>query len=204
VGGTEGDDERPRAEYVEGSARQHRQQDRQRHVLARVACLFSEWGRGFKTAEGPDGPTEGEQGALAAAGPLEGRRGDALGTAVDEEGQAHYEEQHRLEDVEHVGHPHAELQPDGDRCRHQHAVDDRHDLGEAPEQALAGYTTNAAVAIGEAEVAGMLRPGYWADFVAWAQDPVKCPAGRARVAGYSHSRLIPRRGLRRSERGMPS
>jgi predicted amidohydrolase YtcJ len=44
------------------------------------------------------------------------------------------------------------------------------------EQALAGYTINAARAIGEWNVAGMLRPGYRADFVAWAQDPVTCPA----------------------------
>lgn len=43
-------------------------------------------------------------------------------------------------------------------------------------EALAGYTTNAARASGDADVAGMLRPGYRADFVAWAQDPVKCRA----------------------------
>jgi predicted amidohydrolase YtcJ len=43
-------------------------------------------------------------------------------------------------------------------------------------EALAGYTTNAAEAIGEGDVAGMLRPGYRADFVAWGQDPVRCRA----------------------------
>lgn len=44
-------------------------------------------------------------------------------------------------------------------------------------EALAGYTRNAAIAVGEGDVAGMLRPGYRADFVAWGQDPVECPAG---------------------------
>jgi hypothetical protein len=43
-------------------------------------------------------------------------------------------------------------------------------------EALAGYTTNAARAVGEDGVAGMLRAGYRADFVAWGEDPVKCRA----------------------------
>jgi predicted amidohydrolase YtcJ len=42
-------------------------------------------------------------------------------------------------------------------------------------ETLAGYTTNAAIAIGEEGVAGALRPGYRADFVAWAADPADCP-----------------------------
>lgn len=43
------------------------------------------------------------------------------------------------------------------------------------EEALAGYTRNAAEAIGEEGVAGMLRPGYRADLVAWGEDPADCP-----------------------------
>jgi len=42
-------------------------------------------------------------------------------------------------------------------------------------QALAGYTINAARAVGEEEFAGMLRPGCRADFVAWGLDPADCP-----------------------------
>lgn len=42
-------------------------------------------------------------------------------------------------------------------------------------ETLAGYTVNAARANGQADVAGMLRPGYRADFVAWAEDPAECP-----------------------------
>lgn len=42
-------------------------------------------------------------------------------------------------------------------------------------ETLAGYTTNAAIAIGEQQVAGILRPGYRADLVAWAEDPADCP-----------------------------
>lgn len=42
-------------------------------------------------------------------------------------------------------------------------------------ETLAGYTTNAAIAIGEEQVAGILRPGYRADLVAWAEDPADCP-----------------------------
>ncbi|MCL2393883.1 MAG: amidohydrolase family protein, partial [Acidimicrobiaceae bacterium] len=44
------------------------------------------------------------------------------------------------------------------------------------EETLAGYTTNAAKANGESDLAGMLRPGCRADFVAWAEDPAECPA----------------------------
>jgi predicted amidohydrolase YtcJ len=44
-------------------------------------------------------------------------------------------------------------------------------------ETLAGYTTNAARAIGDPDVAGMLRPGFRADFVAWGEDPSVCPAG---------------------------
>lgn len=42
------------------------------------------------------------------------------------------------------------------------------------EEALAGYTLNAAKAIGNDHEAGMLRPGYLADFVAWSEDPAEC------------------------------
>lgn len=42
------------------------------------------------------------------------------------------------------------------------------------EETLAGYTTNAARAIGADSELGMLRPGYLADFVAWAEDPAIC------------------------------
>lgn len=44
-------------------------------------------------------------------------------------------------------------------------------------ETLAGYTTNAAIAIGEEQVTGVLRPGYRADFVAWTEDPAHCPPG---------------------------
>jgi predicted amidohydrolase YtcJ len=43
------------------------------------------------------------------------------------------------------------------------------------EEALAGYTVNAAMAVGEADHAGQLRPGYDADFVVWGDDPATCP-----------------------------
>lgn len=46
-------------------------------------------------------------------------------------------------------------------------------------ETLAGYTVNAAKAIGETDVAGMLRPGFRADFVAWAEDPSECPPADA-------------------------
>ncbi len=42
-------------------------------------------------------------------------------------------------------------------------------------ETLAGYTVNAAEVIGESDAAGMLRPGFRADFVAWAEDPSACP-----------------------------
>lgn len=47
------------------------------------------------------------------------------------------------------------------------------------EETLAGYTVNAARAAGKSDVAGMLRPGYRADFVAWAEDPAQCPPADA-------------------------
>ncbi|HEY1618689.1 MAG TPA: amidohydrolase [Streptosporangiaceae bacterium] len=45
------------------------------------------------------------------------------------------------------------------------------------EEALAGYTLNAARSTGDDDHSGMLAPGYDADFVLWADDPVTCPAG---------------------------
>jgi len=42
------------------------------------------------------------------------------------------------------------------------------------EETLAGYTINAACAAGEQAHAGMLRAGYDADLVVWADDPVTC------------------------------
>jgi predicted amidohydrolase YtcJ len=42
------------------------------------------------------------------------------------------------------------------------------------EETLAGYTINAARAVGEQSHAGMLRPGFDADLVMWADDPVTC------------------------------
>jgi predicted amidohydrolase YtcJ len=42
------------------------------------------------------------------------------------------------------------------------------------EETLAGYTINAARAVGEQWHAGMLRPGFDADLVMWADDPVTC------------------------------
>jgi predicted amidohydrolase YtcJ len=44
------------------------------------------------------------------------------------------------------------------------------------EETLAGYTLNAARAVGDDDHAGMLRPGYDADFVLLGADPVTCPA----------------------------
>ena len=42
------------------------------------------------------------------------------------------------------------------------------------EETLAGYTVNAARAVGEQAHSGMLRAGYDADLVIWADDPVTC------------------------------
>jgi predicted amidohydrolase YtcJ len=42
------------------------------------------------------------------------------------------------------------------------------------EEALAGYTINAAAAVGDGELCGMLRPGHAADLVMWEEDPVTC------------------------------
>lgn len=42
------------------------------------------------------------------------------------------------------------------------------------EEVLAGYTVNAARAVGDDDHAGMLRPGFDADFVMWDEDPVTC------------------------------
>jgi predicted amidohydrolase YtcJ len=43
------------------------------------------------------------------------------------------------------------------------------------EETLAGYTINAARAVGAHTHAGMLRAGFDADLVMWAGDPVTCP-----------------------------
>jgi predicted amidohydrolase YtcJ len=42
------------------------------------------------------------------------------------------------------------------------------------DEALAGYTVNAARAVGAEAGAGRLRPGSPADFVLWEEDPVDC------------------------------
>jgi hypothetical protein len=42
------------------------------------------------------------------------------------------------------------------------------------EQALAGYTVNAARAVADEAATGQLRAGDRADFVMWAEDPVTC------------------------------
>lgn len=44
------------------------------------------------------------------------------------------------------------------------------------EEVLAGYTINPARVLGEAQVAGRIRPGFRADLVGWGADPVTCPA----------------------------
>jgi predicted amidohydrolase YtcJ len=43
-------------------------------------------------------------------------------------------------------------------------------------QALEGYTTHAALAAGEQDVAGRIAPGFRADLTALAEDPVECDA----------------------------
>ena len=42
-------------------------------------------------------------------------------------------------------------------------------------EALAGYTVNAAKAIGKEQSLGILREGYKADLVLWVSDPTVCP-----------------------------
>jgi predicted amidohydrolase YtcJ len=52
----------------------------------------------------------------------------------------------------------------------------------APDQALTalealeGYTTGAAIAIGESNVLGRIKPGYRADLTGFAADPVETDA----------------------------
>ena len=43
-------------------------------------------------------------------------------------------------------------------------------------EAIEGYTTHAALAVGEEKVNGRLSPGFRADLTAFAQDPVDCDA----------------------------
>lgn len=59
-------------------------------------------------------------------------------------------------------------------------------------ETLAGYAVNAARAGGISDVAGMLRPGYRAHFVAWAEDPSQCPP--AAVAQFPGCVSVPRQG----------
>jgi predicted amidohydrolase YtcJ len=47
-----------------------------------------------------------------------------------------------------------------------------------PSEALALYTTGSAVATGEAGSKGRLAPGYLADFVVLADDPLTCDPDR--------------------------
>lgn len=64
------------------------------------------------------------------------------------------------------------------RQRRAHDVDDPRPLGLSRpltgEETLAGYTVNPARAVGDV-LGGMLREGYRADLVGWAEDPVTCP-----------------------------
>jgi predicted amidohydrolase YtcJ len=59
-------------------------------------------------------------------------------------------------------------------------VEDPRPVGESrpltAEEVLAGFTRNAAIAVGETD-SGVLRPGARADLAVWADDPVECPAG---------------------------
>jgi len=61
--------------------------------------------------------------------------------------------------------------------RRAHDVDYTEALGSARVmtgfETLAGYTRNAAQAVGAQEVRGMLRPGMKADLVMWQEDPSK-------------------------------
>ncbi|MGH3326346.1 MAG: amidohydrolase family protein, partial [Streptomycetales bacterium] len=47
----------------------------------------------------------------------------------------------------------------------------------SPAEALALYTTGAAVATGEEQLKGRLAPGFLADFVVLGEDPLRCPPG---------------------------
>jgi predicted amidohydrolase YtcJ len=62
--------------------------------------------------------------------------------------------------------------------RRAHDVDDPRPLGASRpltgEETLAGYTVNPARAVGDA-LGGMLREGFRADLVGWAEDPAGCP-----------------------------
>jgi predicted amidohydrolase YtcJ len=60
-------------------------------------------------------------------------------------------------------------------ARRAHDVDNERPIGASAsmsgEQALAGYTRNSALATGEGDRAGLIREGYRADLVLWAEDP---------------------------------
>lgn len=45
-------------------------------------------------------------------------------------------------------------------------------------EVLSGYTRGAAIAAGAENVQGVLQSGAYADFVAWTEDPLTCPAER--------------------------
>ena len=66
--------------------------------------------------------------------------------------------------------------------------------------ALEGYTTSAAVTVGEQGRLGQIRPGFAADLTVFADDPVECdPDELARSAGGAH-----RGGRRGSPPSRPS